>query len=575
MDNFKLPITFLDECYEIPENTKIDLELTDNSPIYTQMFKSSSPLSLLIIPQWTSYYTDNKIFLKDTQKIILSNLPQIQSTCHDKIFEEWKEIELATNDRDAFHAKYQFVEWEQLYFMNNNSLFLQILAITNLASPFMTLILPILMCIIPFFIIKLKGAEIDFTTYFTLLKKIFSQHAIGRFFSQESKNPQEIFAAYASIIFFGFQVYSNIRTCTCFYKNINTIQSKLFILKKHLSASIQYMQSFSSNSSKLTTYQLFNNSLSNHIKILNNYYNKIKNITSPVFELSNYSTIGSLMKSFYQIYYCDSLKKSLAFSIGFTSYLYNINSIKQLIFTKQINKCKWSNKKSIFYNQYFPITDQKPISNHYKSSSNIIITGPNAAGKTTYLKASLFNVIISQQIGYGFFSSAFFKPFRFIHSYINIPDTSERDSLFQAEARRCKNIIDKIIDKKNTHFCIFDELYSGTNPDEAIASGQAFLEYLNSYKNVTFIITTHYTQMCKNITNSIKNKSMDIKIENDKYLYTYKLVNGISEIKGGIKVFKEMNYPQSIINKTQYILLKNSSDSSSLNPSDGRDILNV
>ena len=318
------------------------------------------------------------------------------------------------------------------------------------------------------------------------------------------------------------------------------------------------MQTFSTNSSNLSTYKLFNESLSNHKDTLENFYSKIKNITSSVFDISNYSTIGSLMQSFYQLYYNDSLKKSLAFSIGFTSYLYNINSIKQLIFTQQINKCKWSNKKSIFYNQFFPITDKKPITNHYKLSSNIIITGPNAAGKTTYLKASLFNVILSQQIGLGFFSSAYFKPFRYIHSYINIPDTSQRDSLFQAEARRCKNIIDKIIeDKNNTHFCIFDELYSGTNPYEATASGQAFLEYLNSHKNVTFMITTHYTQMCKNINNSIKNKSMEIKINKENYIYTYKLINGISEIRGGIKVFKELEYPEIIIKKTQHILNKN------------------
>jgi hypothetical protein len=36
------------------------------------------------------------------------------------------------------------------------------------------------------------------------------------------------------------------------------------------------------------------------------------------------------------------------------------------------------------------------------------------------------------------------SPFDHIHSYLNIPDTSGRDSLFQAEARRCKEILDCI-----------------------------------------------------------------------------------------------------------------------------------
>ena len=75
---------------------------------------------------------------------------------------------------------------------------------------------------------------------------------------------------------------------------------------------------------------------------------------------------------------------------------------------------------------------------------NIILTGPNAAGKTTLLKSSIINLLFIQQIGYGYFKSAEVTPFDYIHSYINIPDTSSRDSLFQAEARRCKEIINVV-----------------------------------------------------------------------------------------------------------------------------------
>jgi DNA mismatch repair ATPase MutS len=55
---------------------------------------------------------------------------------------------------------------------------------------------------------------------------------------------------------------------------------------------------------------------------------------------------------------------------------------------------------------------------------------------------------------------------------LNIPDSSGRDSLFQAESRRCKEIIDIINkDKTHRHFCIFDELFSGTNPVETTKAG--------------------------------------------------------------------------------------------------------
>ena len=48
-----------------------------------------------------------------------------------------------------------------------------------------------------------------------------------------------------------------------------------------------------------------------------------------------------------------------------------------------------------------------------------------------------------------------------------------------------KEIIDMIHSEKDkTHYCIFDELYSGTNPIEATKSAYAFLVYLSKFKNV-------------------------------------------------------------------------------------------
>ena len=130
----------------------------------------------------------------------------------------------------------------------------------------------------------------------------------------------------------------------------------------------------------------------------------------------------------------------------------------------------------------------------------MIITGPNASGKTTILKSTLINIIFTQQFGCGFYDSAKFSPFKHIHCYLNIPDTSGRDSLFQAEARRCKEILDVITsNKKDSHFCAFDELYSGTNPEEAETSAAAFMLYLQKYKNVSSLLTTHFVKVCKKL----------------------------------------------------------------------------
>ena len=181
----------------------------------------------------------------------------------------------------------------------------------------------------------------------------------------------------------------------------------------------------------------------------------------------------------------------------------------------------------------------------------MIISAPNASGKTTLIKTSCINIIFTQQFGCGFYKSCRLNPYKHIHSYLNIPDTSGRDSLFQAESRRCKEIIDIIHDnQEDRHFCIFDELYSGTNPYEATKAAYAFLKYISKFNNVNFILTTHYVTVCNKFKKSknIRNYKMDVEsLDNGKLKYTYKLKLGISKIQGAIKILKEMNYPNEII----------------------------
>jgi DNA mismatch repair ATPase MutS len=137
---------------------------------------------------------------------------------------------------------------------------------------------------------------------------------------------------------------------------------------------------------------------------------------------------------------------------------------------------------------------------------------------------------------------------------LNIPDTSGRDSLFQAEARRCKQIIDIISKEPNeSHLCIFDELYSGTNPEEAVISAHAFMEYLAKFKYVKCLLTTHFIDVCKKLDKhkDFCNYYMETIFDKDNndFQYTYLLKKGISEVKGGIKVLVDMNYPKEMIEK--------------------------
>ena len=278
--------------------------------------------------------------------------------------------------------------------------------------------------------------------------------------------------------------------------------------------------------------------------------------------LKKIGQIGYVMECFYQLYKDENFHKTIEYSFGINGYIDNLEGIRKSIKMKHVGACKFkTNVKNDtkFVDAYFPtLVYNNPVKNTYKLDKHLLITGPNAAGKTTLLKTTIFNIIISQQIGFGFYKRATLVPYDMIHCYINIPDTSSRDSLFQAEAKRCKDILTKINDNndKFRHFCVFDELYSGTNPYEAISSAYAFLNYLNKYDNVNFVLTTHFLELCRRLEKEkyMNNYHMMIETINEDFKYTYKMKKGISDIKGGIKILKDLEYPLEILNNTSSLL---------------------
>jgi DNA mismatch repair ATPase MutS len=76
-------------------------------------------------------------------------------------------------------------------------------------------------------------------------------------------------------------------------------------------------------------------------------------------------------------------------------------------------------------------------------------------------------------------------------------------------------------------------------------------------KNVDLMLTTHFIDLCSylNENKKIVNKKMKVNVlGNREFEYVYKLDDGISEIKGGVKVLKDLQYPVSIIMRSENIL---------------------
>ena len=565
--NFHLPITYLDpsELYELSPIVAQDLELTVLDPssnsIYKHLFRPTSAFGRNMMSSWATKYTTNTVFLEDSQHLLSSISESAPFTMDENPiklpdYDSFRSIWHDSKEDSFFLEKYGYLEWSMLAQFNENSSFLQCLSIINVVSPLISLFLPLIFIILPFIILKIQRIPINFSVYLEVLKSIAKNHFIGKALmslSSFSWDKAAYLAMTAGLYF--FQIYQNVSVCHRFYRNMIQVNKHLLELREFVDHSIRHMEPVLDIVCKLKTYDRFHKDLLQHCNVLKTLRQELSHIYPFQLSASKFCESGHMLRCYYRLHTVSDYDSALRYASGFEGYLDNLRGICSNIADGNVSLTTFATDASgcSLVDQYYPpLSDESPVTNTVDLNKNIILSGPNKAGKTTILKTTALNIIFSQQIGCGFYSSALLCPYTHLHSYLNIPDTSGRDSLFQAESRRCKDILDHI--KKgpagSRHFCIFDELYSGTNPEEATKAGYAFLKYLSDYENVDFMLTTHYVKICKKFLKSdhVENFKMAVNVlENGEFDYTYQMKKGISKIQGAIRVMKDMEYPDEII----------------------------
>jgi len=170
--NFLLPIEFDSHKKEIFENLYEDLELlkqtNSKESAYQKVFQAKSPAGKELMEKWCKYYTTNKQFLKDSQKLYknfhtkkLNYQPSIIQDCWDK----WHSIKTMEN----FIEKFQYLEWEKLEFLNKSEMFLAVLTFYQSVSPILSLLAPVILLLIPFLILKVLKRPITLSEYIRVM----------------------------------------------------------------------------------------------------------------------------------------------------------------------------------------------------------------------------------------------------------------------------------------------------------------------------------------------------------------------------------------------------------------------
>lgn len=593
-----------DKLHQLSPLLMKDLELVQCRPenesgqsLFGTILAPSHPLEHDVMERIATHYTTDISFLSDHAKLLAADVRAF--TCdapalvpNYSIYDEWMEWKKMSHE--AFANTYLFMDggWlpekmveplqPHIARFNSSPIAQQCMHIYNLASPFLSiLIIFLLMVIVPLvslFFIQSQSGGFSWNAYIQQVANGFrAGPPFFRIFTDfASANWKERLYLFGMFIFYMFSLYGNTMVCITSYRNCARIYSHLRTHCAFLKEQTIRLAQFCRQSVETTAHDAWNRfreTAESHIETLAQYESEIDRVLADASSLSSSmpsssddqetfkekwvrtTLAGPPMAMFYRIVHDDAYAASFRYACSFQAWTALLSRVSAQIGAARLNPMTWRRPipgkrptLQMTRMEFPPLMDSatssasstQQIKNNCLLRKNMLLTGTNASGKTTYMKTIIFNAIMAQQWGVGAFQKGKMTPFAHFHCYLSVPDTSGRDSLFQAEARRCKNMLDAIdANGSQNHLCIFDELFSGTNPGEAVISAEGFLRYIANHRNVRFLVSTHFVQLCKHLKShpTMQNRHMK----------RYQLKKGIGYEQGGIDVLRQLQYPLTII----------------------------
>ncbi len=189
-----------------------------------------------------------------------------------------------------------------------------------------------------------------------------------------------------------------------------------------------------------------------------------------------------------------------------------------------------------------------------KDTNILLITGPNMAGKSTYLKEFAITVIMAQIGCFIPASSAKMPVFNKIFTRIGASDDLvSGESTFMVEMNEANNAI---LNADENSLIIFDELGRGTATYDGMSLAQAIIEYIHNNIKCKMMFSTHYhelTDLEKHLKH-LKNIHVSAIEEDGNITFLHKVKKGSVDKSYGVHVAKLAKLPDSLINRASEIL---------------------
>ena len=188
---------------------------------------------------------------------------------------------------------------------------------------------------------------------------------------------------------------------------------------------------------------------------------------------------------------------------------------------------------------------KQAVPNELALDKSMLITGSNASGKSTYLRASILNALFAQTICTCTCKNYKGSPFRIYTSMALTDDVLSGDSYYIAEIKSLKRILD---DRSEGEFvlCAIDEVLRGTNTIERIAASAEVLNALDQ-ERVLCLIATHDLELCDMASEGYTRAHFEEKISDDDILFDYKLKPGPAVSRNAIHLLKLIGFDEGIV----------------------------
>ena len=189
------------------------------------------------------------------------------------------------------------------------------------------------------------------------------------------------------------------------------------------------------------------------------------------------------------------------------------------------------------------------VPNDLPGGGPVLITGSNASGKSTFLKAAAWNAVLAQSICTCTADSYRATAFRIYTSMALQDNLLAGESYYIVETRSLKRILDAAAEPGPV-LCAMDEVLRGTNTVERIAAASAVLEALAD-RGALCLAATHDGELCALLAGRYTACHFTEHLEDDQVWFDYRLHPGPAVTRNAIELLRIMGVDAAVVDRAR------------------------